>query len=125
MEKKDTNGKKNSTFYVDAETMNTARACQKICGIKSLNSYVEKALEFYSGYLMDSRNDFFQFTKTASVINSSVESAVMRLEKELALLRDEVTRLRRILMYGAGLSERDMQMLGKDMPVNAKADIQE
>ena len=77
-----TSNKEKHSYYLNSETVELIKECQKEEGLKTQSMYVERAIKFYSGYLKAKEKD----TYLPTIMDNLFECHVGGLEDKMCMM---------------------------------------
>ena len=96
-------------FYFDNDKLEWLRKNREMAGAKSNSEFVNKAVDFYAGYLMSGRSQEYLLNTIASLIDAKLGSSDDRNCGMIFKLAVEVAMQNRILAKGIRISDGELE----------------
>jgi len=100
-----TRKKVNRTFLIYEDNIEQIRDNLEIADVQSMNDFVNKAIEFYLGYLKTTDASSYLMNSVSSVLQAKLNMSEKRINGMIYKLAVEVAMQNRIIAYGYCIDE--------------------
>lgn len=114
---KNVSEKERICLYLEKETLDWIRENMGLADVTSVSEFIDKANDFYKGYLSTNRTETYVMHSVSSMIHSTIDLSEMRIKDMLFKLAVEIAMQNRILAMIARVTEKeimDIRMLSEE-----------
>ncbi|MBQ3905375.1 MAG: hypothetical protein II743_01270 [Lachnospiraceae bacterium] len=108
MEADEREGKRRIGLYLTNENLASISELSKSGDARTKSEFVNRAVDFYAGYLKTERTETYVMHSVSSMIHSALDLSEMRIKEMLFKLAVEISMQNRILARMARVSEKEI-----------------